>query len=365
MSILSFYLQTRALDLKTLPVKPPLTHDHNHRRLHHVGPIESIPDYLDQQNAAGVDHPRFTLIAERRDQPPIDGSGRAVREAEPYEIDLIVADDSVRPNTSISDGNGNVSPASDYEISSKILLVAENRNAGDFALLVVSHDGVEGMAQRAGEDLMHVHQSSGGAVTVTEQEKFVPPADWTCGVGEDDIPDASSVQPGEASHRGLVAEADDLFGTSHRQDRDHHGHAHHGHHYHDHHHHGHDFNSNNILSRLQTDLKENSATLRKTSSSRRALYPTDNFPNLYSYEVDMSIEIDNTLVTRNGDLAGAVAFVNALVSVASEIFEKEVDTHREFANFNDIIFVWHYLIILYILVSNMIDLSLIFPIAIQ
>jgi len=298
--------------------------------------------------AAGVNHPHFTLIAERQDHPPVDDSGiQSLSNGEPYEIDVIVANASVRPDTWINDGNGNVSPASAYDLSSKTLLVAGNHNAGDFALLVVSRDRVDGMARREGEDPVKVQQSPGGHATVTAQQEFIPPANWTCDVGEDDgDPDASAVQPGEASRRGLVVEAEDLFGTDHGHDHhdhhghdhhglDRHGHDHHGHYHHDHDHrhnhhdHAHDFNSNDMLSQLRTDLKQNNANLRNISSSRRALYPTDNFPKLYSYEVDMYIEIDQLVVDRNTNLTGAVAYVNALVSAASVIFEKEVDTHRE------------------------------------
>ena len=66
---------------------------------------------------------------------------------------------------------------------------------------------------------------------------------------------------------------------------------------------------------------------------RRALYPTDTFPQKYSYQVDFYIEIDLALVVNHGgtvnDMTGAIDYVNALVTATSAIYEREVDTHRE------------------------------------
>ena len=41
------------------------------------------------------------------------------------------------------------------------------------------------------------------------------------------------------------------------------------------------------------------------------------------------IEIDNSLVTNNGGMIGAINYVNAIVTAASAIYEREIDTHCE------------------------------------
>jgi hypothetical protein len=68
------------------------------------------------------------------------------------------------------------------------------------------------------------------------------------------------------------------------------------------------------------------------NGNNRELYPTDSFPQLYTYQVDLYIEIDDKLVEYNGDdLTTALAYVNALVSATSAIYEYEVDTHLNVA----------------------------------
>ncbi len=62
---------------------------------------------------------------------------------------------------------------------------------------------------------------------------------------------------------------------------------------------------------------------------RRALYPTDNFPDTFSYQVDFYIEIDQALVDHHGDLSTVASYINALVTATSAIYEREIDTHRE------------------------------------
>lgn len=41
----------------------------------------------------------------------------------------------------------------------------------------------------------------------------------------------------------------------------------------------------------------------------------------------MFIEIDNALITLMGNLNNAINYVNALVSGANVVYEKEIDTH--------------------------------------
>jgi len=47
----------------------------------------------------------------------------------------------------------------------------------------------------------------------------------------------------------------------------------------------------------------------------------------YNYEVQLFIEINNALVTKMGSLSNAVNYVNAMVTGANVVYEKEIDTH--------------------------------------
>ncbi len=83
-----------------------------------------------------------------------------------------------------------------------------------------------------------------------------------------------------------------------------------------------------MLAQLQSNLGRGASAV--PLGKRRALYPTDNFPYTYSYQVDFFIEIDQALVDHHGSLALARDYINALVTATSAIYEKEIDTHREF-----------------------------------
>ena len=67
---------------------------------------------------------------------------------------------------------------------------------------------------------------------------------------------------------------------------------------------------------------------RTRRRTRRELYPTDLFPQLYTYEAKLYLEIDQTVIDSNGgNLTKAIEYINALVTASSAIFEEEVDTH--------------------------------------
>ena len=60
---------------------------------------------------------------------------------------------------------------------------------------------------------------------------------------------------------------------------------------------------------------------------RRELYPTDSFPQQYTYEAKLYIEINQDVIDTNGGEGEAFEYVNALITAASATFEEEVDTH--------------------------------------
>ena len=59
------------------------------------------------------------------------------------------------------------------------------------------------------------------------------------------------------------------------------------------------------------------------------MYPTESFPHLYTEHVNLYIEIDLALVNHNTGMAGAINYVNVIVTAASTIYERDIDTHRE------------------------------------
>ena len=61
-----------------------------------------------------------------------------------------------------------------------------------------------------------------------------------------------------------------------------------------------------------------------SNKQHRQAYATDNFPGLYSYQVDLYIEVDQDFVTHHVNMTGAIAYVNALVTAISSIYEEEV-----------------------------------------
>lgn len=234
-----------------------------------------------------------------------------------YEIDVIEANPSVKPSTTISDPTSGISTTVAGLNSNQILFVSADRQHGDFAILSLdtSIDKLDGMAKKAGEDLVQIHQPAGEATVTEVSAVVVPEREWSCGA------------------EGVGAVVEGGGGRRIKEAKDDHDHNHHGHHHHEHeedHEHSHTHNKQDLFEQFKTsDLLKD---LLKKRRPARELYPTDNFPKAYTYEVDIYIEIDEGLITNNVDLTGATAYVNALISAASEIYEREVDTHCKFSS---------------------------------
>jgi hypothetical protein len=141
-----------------------------------------------------------------------------------------------------------------------------------------------------------------GEVAFVSEASFDPPQDWTCTVVE---------EQGDEETRRRLQEGG----------RHHNEHSHHHKHSHDH------FNLANI---------ENFAAqlgLEKVNlQSRRHTYATDTFPNKYSYQVDLYIEVDTAMVnahdpTQPTTFPNTILYINALITAISTIYEREIDTH--------------------------------------
>ena len=250
----------------------------------------------------------------KEDAEPLIGAKVDTAEAPPstYEINVVEANPSITDATIITiKEDGSSFTVADLNLN-QYLLVSADHVEGDFALLAVDAltNQVEGMSIRNGEKLVKVKQMPGGSTTVTAQKEFVPPADWKCGVDEVFVNNQNSGR------------------------RLRHPHAHH-HHDHDHNHDhadDHDYDHHDDFFSKMNLLGDATDNVGVSFGKRRAreLYPTDSFPQKYTYEVDLYIEIDSYLVANNGNLAGAVNYVNALISAISAIYEEEIDTHCEF-----------------------------------
>lgn len=63
---------------------------------------------------------------------------------------------------------------------------------------------------------------------------------------------------------------------------------------------------------------------------RRKAYATDSFPNAFTYQVDLFIDVDDALVNKHDtdtvNFPNTIMYVNALITAISSIYEREVDT---------------------------------------
>ena len=285
--------------------------DDDRRRGRRLSSQDDIIEYLKQEHENGNSRPSFTLVAESEPGPTIDNifDGANIGDAETrYEIDLIEANPSVTKDTIISSPDGSMSvPFSDFDSTEIYIFVAANHqhSSGDFALVVVDVKAqrVDGLARRggAGGKLVKLHQAPGKSTIVSKLDEADIPEDWECGASHELGSDTH--QHAKENFKGQVLSLSD------------------------HHHVGHDNHAEHgdFLSASLDNVNAIFGTRR-----RRSLYPTDKFPQLYSYEVDLFIQIDQELVDQNnGNFSMAVAYVNALVTAASVIYEEEVDTHCE------------------------------------
>lgn len=92
-----------------------------------------------------------------------------------------------------------------------------------------------------------------------------------------------------------------------------------------HRHHGHLFDQSSeveSLSSIGMSLRGS-----RNEIGRRALYYTDDYPKAYSYQVNLYLEIDQAFEDNHGSFQAALDYIDLLISAASAIYEKEIDTH--------------------------------------
>eukprot|EP00804_Cyclotella_cryptica_P019111 CCRYP_019454-RA/>CCRYP_019454-RA protein AED:0.10 eAED:0.10 QI:0/0.93/0.88/1/0.87/0.88/17/304/1304 len=256
-----------------------------------LNPEASIVDELSTQLADGVEHPRFTIAANY-----LDGDSNLFTESalEPFEIDVVLTNPSVTESTSFSaDGI-----SSQVKNSIKLLVADQNIEDGirvnNFAILAVDEKkgSVRGIVQK-NKQLVQLEQLSGRPTTISEVI-FDPGDNWTCFLDHDDA------------------------GIEHAHNDDSHTHKDH-----------------DNLRKLFTDIIGQHMEFDVDHSSQqtklRQLYATDTFPNKWSYQVDLYIEVDEAFVNNHDtdtvNMPNTISYVNALVTAISAIYEQEVDTH--------------------------------------
>mmetsp|Transcript_20667 Transcript_20667/g.34058 ORF Transcript_20667/g.34058 Transcript_20667/m.34058 type:complete len:644 (-) Transcript_20667:56-1987(-) len=185
---------------------------------------------------------------------------------------------------------------------------ATDRESGTMALISVDHKTGEanGIVQKTGSGAaaMHIRQKKGRSIVAEEEAEFVPPA-WECTVAEEHEEDP-------LRHRHLEEED---------------GHHHDDHHDHSHHHHDHDHGlDGNDLPGSFEHLRKSLRGADVSKIGKRRKLQDSNLP--YSYQVDLYIEFDQKLVQNNGgSIQNTYNYINSLVTMANQIYEKEVDTH--------------------------------------
>ena len=279
-------------------------HDRSKRRLssRRLEPTANIANAIEEEIAKGVKHPRFTLSAAFENN--------AFVAPEPFEVHVVMTDPSVNEATTFSIDGGLSKPAVGDTTK---LLIADHHSGltSDFAILTVDEkDGtVSGIVQKDNRLVKWV-QSVGGAAIVSEAN-YDPPKDWTCAVDNETKEETPRRRLGKT----------------------HHGHEH-NHYRHSHSHSHNHFNPANIMN----VAKELGLDNVKVQSHRR-IYATDTFPNEYSYQVDLYVEVDAAMVTKHDpndtvNMPNTIAYVNAVITAVSSIYEREVDTKRKWKSFN-------------------------------
>eukprot|EP00956_Cyclotella_meneghiniana_P024609 scaffold49680_cov63-Cyclotella_meneghiniana.AAC.2 len=274
-------------------VRPDDDHPHSRPR-RRLEPNANIAAIIDEEISKGVKHPRFTLTA-AIESTSQQNSLRSLSSgtAELFEVHVVLTDPSVSESTSISANGGESHSAN---ITTK-LLVADHHHVADessstFVILAVDEDNgsVKGIIQKDNRLVKWVQEA--GETAVVSDASFNPPKDWTCGVDE------------------IILDED---ATRHLEKNRQHSREH-DHHHSDSHDHDH-FDLTNIknFAELLGIEKMN------LQSQQRRVYATDDWPNEYSYQVDMYIEVDTAMVRHHdpndaSNMPNTVAYINALMT---------------------------------------------------
>lgn len=350
-----------------------------------LGIADNVSQILQQEHSFGNQRPRFTLVAKKgnlndEDHRNLDNDF-FVEEEEDLELLVIQANPSVVNDvTTFSLYGGESFPVRSQDgvhflVSDRYSQIGQDEDGVErappaFALLTVDMktDKMAGIAQiKNGDQFIKVEQRSGAFTMYEEHEDSFDPPAWECGVSaqfkngvDDDDSDGTSElnsfsEKTQIEDDVVIENADALFEKRRlREGHDNHSFHHHHHPNHDHldvneqiadkqnnshykHHlRGADIHSatddiiNNLGDKnLIRKIRKQIPMRQRNYDHERKLYATDAFPQMYTYQVDMYIEIDEQVIMNNGGMDNAIQYVNAVITAASAVYEREIDTHRE------------------------------------
>ena len=237
----------------------------NRRRL---APDASIINEIQQQLDQGVEHPRFSINA------LLGGENLFTDDTVLFEVDVVLTNPSVGGRTTFSVDGFN----RPVEAPMKLLVADHSRQQSGFAILAVNEKkkSVSGIVQK--DNLFVKLEQLRNGRTVATQITFDPDEEWECMLdkhGSDHVHD----------HR-----------HAHNEDTPKHKHGSHD---------GHN------IRELLMDM----------GFKTRKLYATDTFPNAWSYQVDLFIEVDDAFVQNHDtdtiNMPNTIDYVNALVTAVS------------------------------------------------
>ncbi|KAL3788265.1 hypothetical protein HJC23_011897 [Cyclotella cryptica] len=284
------------------------TSAHSEHRRRRLTPNTSIISALKEQIASGIENPHFTLAANLNDGGGLFASNQQV------EIDVVLTEPSVTQLTSYSIDGGASTPV---QTTTKYFVADQSANetfSNFFSILSIDEDKgvVSGLVQKDGK-LFNLEQRPGKPTVVTEVN-YDPPKDWKCGVLDPSV-DTTAVDPTGSDGKGLTQEN---LGQEHHRHLD-------DNHVHDDQHH-----TLNLRGMHQHDVFAEVRNIDPNILRNRRRASTNG--NIWSYQVDLYIEVDEALVNNHDpndavNMPNTIAYVSALITAASSIYEREVDTH--------------------------------------
>ena len=290
--------------------------EHQHSRpRRRLEPNANIAAIIEDEISKGVKHPRFTLTASVESPASQNGLRRNLNsetDGELFEVHVVLTDPSVTEATSISINGGESKPAN----STTKFLVADHHadvseeSSSTFVILAVNEENgsVKGIVHKGDQLVMWVQES--GETAVVSNASYDPPQDWTCNIDEIALDAETSRRLAKNKNRE----------GSHDHDDDH-SHSSHSHNH---------FNLGNFAQQLGVEKMN-------LQSQRRRIYATDDWPNEYSYQVDMYIEVDTAMVNYHdpddaANMPNTVEYINALITGKCLIFFMDRDCINNFFN---------------------------------
>lgn len=295
----SFLLSPAIATERSALIAPSATRPEQHpaHRRRFLSPEADIIDELNSQLAEGIRHPRFTLTAVSSHGALFADNGNNnnnnKNNSPLFEIDVVLINPSVTDSTSFSSDGSFDHPSPVHNLKTTKLLVADRAESSSsrvFAVLAVNETSgvVSGIVQKDGR-LYRLEQNDGPTVVV--EVNYDPPNNnnWTCLVNSTHGHDETA-----GGHMHGIAEEKRV--RKHRQ---------------------HEHESDDT----STSIFDNN----HRREAKRKLYATDTFPNAWTYQVDLYIQVDNDFVANHDtdtvNMPNTIDYVNALVS-AGEIYMK-------------------------------------------